>query len=175
MFENCVSHTRTHNADVPRDPITFLVISFFGRTIINNQNGCGPNVAKAKAEWIGSGLTPTISIFREVEVRERSTGGLESAGCGLKNADDKVACRSTATRKKTKLRQQEATILNYLKKVLNPIPQTQSLIASSATVSTVGHIKVSDLAFHSFFCCDGLLTRDKPRNRRAPNRHRYTT
>jgi hypothetical protein len=51
-------------------PMTFLVISAFGSKIINNQNGCGPNVANANAVWIGSGETPTISItaLRRVHV-----------------------------------------------------------------------------------------------------------
>ena len=69
---------RTFNSlnHVPIDPITFLVMSFLGNKIINNQNGCGPNVARAKAVWIGSGLIPTMSILRLVLlIGTRISGG----------------------------------------------------------------------------------------------------
>lgn len=46
----------------PIFPIIFLVSFTLGIKIISNQNGCGPNVAKANAVWIGSGDTPTISM-----------------------------------------------------------------------------------------------------------------
>ena len=44
---------------LPSLPINFLVMSAFGRKIRNNQNGCGPNVAKLNAVWIGSGDVTT--------------------------------------------------------------------------------------------------------------------
>ncbi len=80
------------------DPMIFLVISFLGSKIIKSQKGCGPKVANENAVWIGSGLTPTMSISREVDVRVE-TDGLWSVERGLTNADDWLIGKNNVNKK----------------------------------------------------------------------------
>ena len=55
------SCARLHDV-LPIFPIIFFVNSFPGKRIMSSQKGWGPKVAYAKAVWIGSGETPTISM-----------------------------------------------------------------------------------------------------------------